>query len=275
MRQRRWYEIAFWVVMTLINLVANVWVIWLEMDRSGSDYLRWEPVVWEGSSSLVILLLIPAILWFDRRFTLERGSLKKHFGAHMLATVMFAALHVMLMVGIRKVVYHYVGGSYEFGPIGREFLYEYLKDFRSYWGLLAVIYLYRFALRRMQGEAGFLEEGKEETEPQPVNDRFLVKKLGREFLVRIDDIDWVEASGNYVNLHVGNRIYPMRDTMTRIENRLANEGFLRVHRSAIVNMDRVTQITPFDTGDAQLELTDQTTIPVSRTYRKELKERLA
>ena len=88
--------------------------------------------------------------------------------------------------------------------------------------ILAIIYLYRFVLMRLQGEAGFLAENREAQKTAAVSDRFLVKKLGREFLVRVDEIDWIESYGNYVNLHVGSRVYPLRETMTRIDERLVD-----------------------------------------------------
>ena len=126
----------------------------------------------------------------------------------------------------------------------------------------------------MQGEAEFLSEGREEESPAPVTDRFLVRKLGRDFLVRVSEIDWVEASGNYVNLYVGERAYPLRETMNGIEERLAPHGFVRVHRSAIVNLDRVRALLPGDSGDGAVELVSDRKVPVSRRYRKVLRERI-
>jgi DNA-binding LytR/AlgR family response regulator len=88
------------------------------------------------------------------------------------------------------------------------------------------------------------------------------------------DIDWVEAAGNYVNLRVGTRAYPLRETMAGIEGRLGEAPFMRVHRSAIINLDRVEEIVPFDTGDGEARLKGGQRVPVSRRYRKELRERL-
>jgi DNA-binding LytR/AlgR family response regulator len=102
----------------------------------------------------------------------------------------------------------------------------------------------------------------------------LIKKLGREFLVRVDDIDWIEASGNYVNLHVGSQVYPLRETMTGITERMQPQGFQRVHRSAVVNLDRVAEIVPFESGDGEARLASGARVPVSRRYRKELRERI-
>jgi DNA-binding LytR/AlgR family response regulator len=180
------------------------------------------------------------------------------------------------MVALRKLAYVAAGTHYSFGDLPGELFYEYLKDFRAYLFYVGIFYLYRFVLRRLQGEARFLNEEKADTptSPQPVIDRFLVKKLGREFLVRVRDIDWLEASGNYVNLHVGTKVYPLRETMAGIEEKLAAVGFMRVHRSAMVNLDRVTEIIPFDTGDGEARLQSDVRVPVSRRFRKELRDRL-
>jgi len=90
-----------------------------------------------------------------------------------------------------------------------------------------------------------------------------------------DDIDWIESAGNYVNLHAGARVFPLRETMANISGRLATQGFQRVHRSAIVNLERIAEIVPFDTGDGEALLTSDTWAPISRRYRKKLRERLS
>ncbi|MEL7449239.1 MAG: LytTR family DNA-binding domain-containing protein [Pseudomonadota bacterium] len=273
-QHRRLWEIGLWTAFFVVNWLAGTWVEWLEFQREGNTTPLWQPLLWEGSSNLTQLLLLPLILLWDRRFPLEPGQLRRNAVAHAGFSVVFSLLHVVSMVAIRKAVYVLKGTSYDFGHWPSELLYEYLKDFRSYAYFLGVLYLYRFILRRLRGEAGFLSEENERDAPRPVTDRFLVKKLGREFLVKVDDIEWIEAAGNYVNLNVGSRAYPLRETMTNISSRLADAGFLRVHRSAIVNLDQVAQIVPFDTGDGEAHLQNGTRVPVSRRYRKALRERL-
>jgi len=103
-------------------------------------------------------------------------------------------------------------------------------------------------------------------------ERFLVRKLGAEFLVPARDIEWLEAAENYVNLHVRGRVYPLRSTMTAIQERLDPQRFVRVHRSHIVNLDFLEQIEPLDTGDARLLLKDGSRIPCSRRYRPALRQ---
>jgi Response regulator of the LytR/AlgR family len=104
-------------------------------------------------------------------------------------------------------------------------------------------------------------------------ERFLVRKLGRDFLVNAREIEWLQASGNYVNLHVRGRDYPLRTTMAAIKDRLDPVRFVRVHRSYFVNLDYLAEIEPLETGDARLILRDGARVPCSRRYRTPLRER--
>jgi DNA-binding LytR/AlgR family response regulator len=166
--------------------------------------------------------------------------------------------------------------SYDFGPLPVEFAYEYLKDVRAFAGMVAIIEAYRWLLRRMQGEARLLgapDEG-EPVEPVERPQRFLVHKLGREFLVAASDIEWAQAAGNYVNLRVRGRDYPLRSTMAGLESRLDPGRFVRIHRSYIVNLDHVDSIEPLDAGDARVHLENGITLPCSRRYRESMRERI-
>lgn len=277
MTVRRYWEVAGWALLLAVGFTANVATTAIDHARFDTGIDVWEIVVWEGTSHVVIGLLIPCLLWFDRRYPLAGDVWRGNLAAHTLFTFAWSLVHVVLMVWARIALYALFVSDrrYEFGAWWPQFGYEYLKDFRTYFLFLAILYLYRFVLRRLQGEAGYLSEGREETAAVDVADRFLIKKLGREFLVRVEDIDWIEASGNYVNLHVGRRVYPLRETMAGIAGRLTSLGFQRVHRSAIVNLDRVTEIVPYESGDGEARLGTDATVPVSRRFRKELRERLA
>lgn len=274
LRHRHAFEIGFWVLLAATNGVSNSITVNIDIARTGLAFATWEPWVWECSSSLAWLAVIPLLVWFDHRFPLERRYLPLNIAWHLAFTVPFSFMHVFGMVALRELAYAWMGGDYDFGDWSAGLRYEYLKDVRTYATFLVTIYFYRFVLRRWQGEAEFLSEGREEEPSEPVTDRFLVKKLGREFLVKVKDIDWIESSGNYVTLHVDKRLYPLRETMAGIEQRLGAGSFARVHRSAILNLDRVAVIEPFDTGDARAELSNGDVVPVSRRYRQALKARL-
>ncbi|MBY6204135.1 LytTR family DNA-binding domain-containing protein [Halomonas denitrificans] len=269
-----------WTGFFVVQTTANIAIIRADLARIALDYPLWAVLTAEISSAAVLLALIPVLLAFDRRFPIQPPNLLQHAAAHLLFTVPWSALHVAAMVALRKLVWAARGQTYEFGPLLGEFGYEYLKDVRTYSAILAIVYLYRFVIRRLRGEAKFVPEGHApdgdpDNDTTRAPDRFLVKMLGKEFLVRVDDIDWIEAAGNYVTLHVGSKPYMLRETMASIETRLADRGFARVHRSAIVRLDRVDHIEPFDTGDARAHMTSGAQVPVSRSYRQQLKERLA
>lgn len=274
---RRYWEIGMIFALVMTSFGASLGIEWIERAQSGNGFNGAEPVVLEVTSHVAMALCFPLVLWFDHHFPIRAATWVKSFWAHFAFSFVFSFTHVFLMYWFRVFAYRSIDslGTYHWDNWLAEFGYEYLKDFRVYLTMLALIYLYRYILRRAQGEAGFLAEEVDEKPVGGMSDRFLVKKLGREFLVRVDEIDWIESCGNYVNLHVGERVYPLRETMTRIDEKLVPMGFQRVHRSAIVNLDRVAEIVAFDTGDGEAKLQTEAVVPVSRRFRQELRERLA
>ncbi|WP_444919407.1 LytR/AlgR family response regulator transcription factor [Microbulbifer sp. CnH-101-G] len=272
--RRRQIEIVLWILFLIVLWLVQFTVVYLEHLGGESRFQPWEFLVWEGTSIFVVGLLFPLILFWDRRFPLNKETLARHLIIHLLLTLPWSLLHVVAMVALRTVIYSLEGGSYNFGHWGIEFFYEYLKDFRTYGFLLGSVYFYRFLLRRMQSEPVPRSHDGRLTDSVERPERLLIKKLGKEFLVNVRDIEWVEAAGNYVNLHLGDRIYPLRDTMAKLLERLDPDDFVRVHRSFIVRLDSIAEITPLESGDARICLKGGQQIPVSRRYRDLLKAQL-
>ena len=107
------------------------------------------------------------------------------------------------------------------------------------------------------------------SEPQPraLSNCEVVRDRGRVTFVRHSEIDWIGAEGDYVRLHAGARSWLVRETMTSAESRLAGRRFLRIHRSAIVNVDRIRELRASENGDYAVFLADGTELRLSRTYR--------
>ena len=275
LEKRRAWEVLIAATAIFVSYLANVGVVLIERSRSGGDWDRWEPWVIELTSHLGLAVVIPVILWFDRRFPIRPDSWRTSVPAHAAFSVVASLIHVLVMYSGRVVAFRFLSpdAPYSWDNWTQELTYEYLKDFRSYILVLASVYLYRFIILRLQGEAGYLGADEDE-DSTPVRDRFLVKKFGREFLIRASDIEWIESAGNYVNLHVRGRVYPLRDTMTSISEKLAAQGFQRIHRTAIVNLDQVAEIIAFESGDGEAKLQTEATIPISRRYKSSLRERL-
>jgi hypothetical protein len=270
-RWRRPFEVAFWPLFFIVNTVFNGMVA--VVDHPGVP--RWQPWTWEASSSVAMLALVPALVSASRRWPIRVETWRRSLPRHLLYSLIFSIVHVGSMVAIRKLIYLIAGRQYLAGQWLPNFGYEYLKDIRSYFWILVAIGLYRFWVMRFQGEARLLAEPDVGPPVEPVEqpERFLVRKLGKEFLLSAREIEWLQAAGNYVNLHVRARDYPLRATMAGIEARLDAQRFVRVHRSYVVNLDFLAEIEPLDTGDARLWMRDGMKIPCSRRYRAALRER--
>ena len=273
MPYRRNFEVGFWLVNFILIVSINFVIVTLDLERAQLDFESWKPFVWELSSNFTTLLLVPAVIYFTNRLPLHFGVFRKHIPLHILGSMVFSIVHVSGMVAIRKLVYASQGGHYDFGNWPLELGYEYLKDWQTYAGILFVLALYRLLLLRLQGEARILDTPDDGPELEPVErpERFLVRKLGKEFLIAAAEVEYLQASGNYVNLHLHSRDYPLRSTMAGIEPRMDPSRFVRVHRSYMVNLDFIKEIEPLETGDARILMKDGSLIPCSRRYRAALK----
>ena len=154
--------------------------------------------------------------------------------------------------------------DYLLKPFGRERFRETLKHARA------------SLERRRAGDLGrrllaLVNDIKPEA---PKLDRLVVKSGGRVFFLRTDDLDWIEAAGNYVRLHVGQDGHLLRETMNSIEARLNPETFFRIHRSHIVNIERIKELQPWFNGEYVVILRNGTRLTLSRGYREKLQERL-
>jgi two-component system LytT family response regulator len=105
-------------------------------------------------------------------------------------------------------------------------------------------------------------------------DRLMVKHDGRVFFVKVSDVDWFEASGNYVRVHTGKVSHLIRETMHHIEGQLDPSMFVRIHRAVIVNIDRIKELQPWFAGDYVVILRDGRQLKLSRTYREHLQSRM-
>jgi two-component system, LytTR family, response regulator len=100
-----------------------------------------------------------------------------------------------------------------------------------------------------------------------MTDRIPVKAHGRVMIVNVAEIDWVEADGDYVSVHVGGKSWLLRETIAAAEARLALSGFVRIHRSTLVNIYRVRELLPLSKGEFTVVLVDGTELKLSRNYR--------
>lgn len=283
-RAFRW-QMAFFAVLLAAVAISNVFTTIADRARDGVHLAAWEPVTWEFSSVVCLWLLVPALGWWLKQFPLVHRGWARSLPAHLLATLPFSLAHVAGMVGLRDLVYRLMGLQYDFGPWWPNWVYEYRKDFVAY-GLLAVcIVAFRLyglwqdsreppAAVPQQDPAAQDPHANESTTGDTPLERLVVRKLNREYVIAVADVDRLEADGNYVMVHTQGGAYPRRESLAALERRLDARRFVRVHRGHLVNVDRIKEIQPWDHGDYRILLRDGTCVNLSRRYRERLQHLL-
>lgn len=255
---------------------ANIFTTLSNFARDGIHLAWWEPTLWEYSSGAVILALVPAIAWLYRRAPITARTWRWAVPLHIVVTPVFSLVHVGGMVLLRELGYALMHAHYDFGAWWPDWFYEYRKDLVAY--VLIVGGLQAFRTYRLWLQTQIAETATAETspatappipEPAPL-ERLVVKKLNREFILNASDIDRIDANGNYVTIYAQGNAWPLRESMAALERRLDPTRFARVHRGHIVNLDRIREIQPWDSGDYRIKLADGSFVNFSRRYRSRL-----
>jgi len=125
--------------------------------------------------------------------------------------------------------------------------------------------------RRLSSVLGQLPVGENDIRQKGRADRIVVHSSGRVVFVKTAEIDWVEAAGDYVTLHVGKKTWLLRETISEMEKKLEANGFGRIHRSTIINLEKIGEMRALDNGEYGVVLHDGTELKLSRSYRDILK----
>src|SRR5581483_5447916 len=131
----------------------------------------------------------------------------------------------------------------------------------------------RFELALTRARQRIKSAGYGESRPRKL-ERIVVKSAGEICFVKIADIDWIEAADYYACLHVGPRSHLLRRSLSELESELDPNHFCRVHRSSIVNLERVRSLKLHEDGEYEILLENSTRVRLSRRYRKQLEERI-
>ncbi|KZN67067.1 LytR/AlgR family response regulator transcription factor [Pseudoalteromonas luteoviolacea] len=249
-----------------INNTVNALSVWTEHNRDGiSTTQLWEPFVWEYTSALALLALIPMLIAIFQRYPIKSTPPLMQVIIHIASSLVFSLCHVLIMVGLRHLAYLVMQGNYDFGDYYQEFWYEYRKDLLSY---LFIFFIFHSAKWVLESSS---DDGQQELPLNQPPTQFLVKKHGEEHLIKVSEIEWYEASGNYVNLHSKGRIYPLRETLNSLSNRLATAHVTRVHRRFAVNDHKIKSVRFASSGDGIITLESGVEVNLSRRYKSDFK----
>jgi hypothetical protein len=256
-----WRVPAIWAVLFAVSIVAHAYV---EVADQGHRITLWQGVMLEVTSHLMVALLLPMLYWLHRRFPI--GVQWRNLLVHVLAIVPFSIIRTAGMMELRLFWFvDVMGYSVRFPLTVDRFVYEFTKDIVNYLMLSAAVVAIRYLLDRRP-----LPIPAAEAPPPavPLPERFAVRKRGgKEVMVEVGDIDWIEAAGNYAVLHVGGERLEIRSSLSKLESELDRRRFVRVHKSHMVNIARVAEVTPWVSGDWRIRLQDGAEINLSRRYR--------
>ena len=275
--------LAFWGLwLSLLTAVAlaNAASEVTEAARLGDPIEAWKPYVWEATSALGVLAALPGLVWFVRRAPLARRRLARQVALHVVAALVFSAVHIAVMIALREAIYALVGEPYSFGPWVPELIYELRKDLAAYLLIVVILNLMRSAgwlePGRPQGRLGRSRrnpppECPEGPRSRPPQQGLVLPDGTRRLHLDPQGLLAAKAAGNYVELfREGAAPLLVRATLTEVEAAARPFGFLRIHRSWIVAGDRVRQIASTRAGDFRALLDCGLTIPGSRRYRSNL-----
>jgi hypothetical protein len=250
--KRRSFRYAYAIAALVVALINSLNVITQMHDMPHLNPL--EPLIWEGSSWLTLMASF-WIVWLAWRVAPLRVRPRWLLLIHIPAALVFGLVHIAGFIALRILAYWALGGHYHVGHFWPQFFYELTKDSLGYGMFLLGFALIEHLLRQQQ-----LIQIPGQTLTFDIRDG---AKLTR---VRLSDILAITSAGNYVEflLDDGRRLL-MRSPLSAVENDLSRRGFVRTHRSWLVNEAAVTGLTPEGSGDYGVTL-GNLTAPLSRRF---------
>ncbi|MCI3134159.1 LytTR family DNA-binding domain-containing protein [Phenylobacterium aquaticum] len=249
--------LSLFALFVLAGVTMDVFNVAHERAEAGRPVPIWEPAVWEFSSGLVLILLAPLAIRVARRAPPVPPPALGWVPIHLVAMLVFSLVHVVVMGGLRFAAYALAGGFYApLAPLG-DWPYELRKDALVYAGL---VILYRVW---MVSAPAATASAPAAPAPLEIRDGARLRRLP------LADIAWIEAAGNYVEIHAGEGVILHRAALWELERRLAGEGFVRIHRSRLVRRAAIRSLETSPSGDFTVKLATGEALGGSRRYRAE------
>lgn len=262
-----WRVPFIWAVMLSISVFAHAYV-----EMADNKVTLAQAVALEVTSHVMVAAMLPAVYWLHRHRPISGGPL--NLAIHVAALVPFSFIRTTGMTGLRLLWFvGILGDRYSFSLTLDRLLYELSKDVVNYALLSGAVVAIQYLLERADARARpvpVVAHSPAAAVPEAARpERFAVRKRGgNEVVVEVADIDWIEAAGNYAILHVGGETFEIRSSLTRLEGELDPKRFVRVHKSHLVNIARVAEVTPWVSGDWRIRLQDGAEVNLSRRYRQ-------
>lgn len=245
--------VPLFLLANIVNILSTIY----DLHRSGKVVPDWEPISWEMTSVAAILVAVPILPAVARLAPAGCGWVRI-LAFNLLATLPFSAVHTGGMFGLRMLVYRLAGEHYHF--VAADFLYEYRKDLLTYLILYGIFWI----VGRTAPSLPAAVTPREAESDDPV---ITIVDGAHTHRAPLSAILSLRAAGNYVEFHLdgGNRPL-MRGSLQEMQDKLAAHGFVRTHRSWLVNPRRVRRLTAVGSGDFTLTFDSGDEAPLSRRF---------
>jgi hypothetical protein len=259
---------GYWFLFLMILQPGNMY----EAGKADVPLPFFEELLRIGGASVLGAAVTPLLLALAQRFPVEGSRRGQHALVHALALL---ALSLILIV-VAQVLADWVLTGRDTrlrAPIDRRLVADAPLLFFCMATFVAGAHA-RMFWRRAEQESQLLGQIRAEVSQVADSAPSLVypttvpvKTRGRTLHLSVIDIDWVETQGNYLALHAGSAVHLIRDTLANFEGSLDPKRFARIHRTALVALDRVQEVVALSNGDASVRLRDGTQLRLSRNYR--------
>lgn len=265
MRTRKIIEALAWVALIAFLWTVDTFAKITYRNNAGFGKDNLHLITEQVTSAVAVLVMLIFASYWLRLFPLRRGQWATAVIGHTAGSIIFAFGHHVLMILQRAIFYAAMDVNYIWQPnFVANLIVEYQKDIKIYAGIVAVMSAYQYYRRTQSTPLSHPEVGN----------RLVVQTGSGEAFLNYEEIDYIEASRNYVEVHAGSKAYLIRDTFANTEKRLRGGPFTRSHRSYIVNLDKVAEIKTID-GAQQIHLKGGAALPLSRGYREAFKAAIA
>lgn len=244
----------------LLYMVVNAASMIDQRQTLGRPIAPWQAWVLEGTSFIAWLTLLPLVLMVASR--LSTRPIWQIVAGHVAGCLAASIAHTALMLMLRSAAFGLAGLDYDPSkPWADRLLFELRKDVITYLSIIAVFLI----ARRLVAASDTAPPAH--TEPTLLE----LRDGSRTVMLRPDEIDWVSAAGNYVEVHGGFGTMLTRRTMAELENELGPHGFVRVHRSRMVRRATIVSTETSQSGDFAMTLRSGVVVQGSRRFRQNLK----
>jgi hypothetical protein len=272
-------EAGFWLLFASVFWTLSIFSKLQEYQNAARAIDLQRVLTNEISSAVAALIMLLFVRWWLNRHPISSEKLLAMLGWHTLGATLFSLGHVLLFMLLRSSTYWTQGLQYDHaigqGASGmlRMLAYEFIQDLPLYIAMVLIISLYR---RWLAHQVADQVTHQDQQSQQPGYPEIILASLGnKEKALRLAEVEWIQAAGNYASLFSEGREYLLRSTMANLEKKLDPALFQRVHRSYIVNLNAVDLVKTSKPGQQVLTTKSGREIPLGRSFRSQLWERLS